>query len=161
VTTETTDPAEVEPRKARPTWLWPAVAGVVALVLVGGAAVVAFGGDDSPSYDAQQIGWMHDDCQQWAESDQAPHGTGETCDSMADWMNGRVGQGMPGNGMIGPMMWRDPDSMRATCEQWMDAEPSATPAGEDSSSWCAQMTEWMSQHHADWDGWMMNGPSGG
>jgi hypothetical protein len=74
VTTETTDPAEVEPKKARPTWLWPAVAGVLGLVVVGGAALVAMSRDDSPSYDAQQIGWMHDDCQQWAESDQAPHG---------------------------------------------------------------------------------------
>lgn len=55
----------------------------------------------------------------------------------------------------GPMMWQDPDSMRATCEHWMSTGPHTE--GGDAQSWCSQMVDWMSQEHGDWDNWM-NGP---
>lgn len=155
-------PAEPAQESGRRRWLL--ISGVVALVLViaGGAwAVVATQDDDVPSYDTAQIGWMHQGCQQWADSDQDTGGPNvEWCTSMTDWMNQRMGTSASGqNGMMmGSMMWQDPASMRATCEQWMGTNPNGVPSGTDATAWCGQMVDWMNQHMGDWDNWMMNGP---
>lgn len=132
------------------------------LVLAGGGwAVVANQDDDTPSYDAAQIGWMHQGCQQWVDSDPGRGGPdGAWCTSMTDWMNQRVGPNASGQtGMItSSMMWQDPASMRATCAQWMGTNPSGVAGGTDTTAWCDQMVDWMDQHMGDWDSWMHNGP---
>jgi hypothetical protein len=161
----TTEPAKTSTRVTVPSKRrWLLVGGIVVavLVLAGGAwAVVASQDDDNPSYDAAQIGWMHQGCQQWADSYQGTGGPdGAWCTSMTDWMNQRMGPNVSGqNGMMsGSMMWQDPASMRATCEQWMGTNPSGVPTGTDTTAWCDQMTDWMNQHMGDWDNWMHDGP---
>lgn len=135
---------------------WIVVAVVVAFLAVGGvAAAVIANGDGGPSYGSDQIGWMHQGCQQWADSYQGPNGPGAGwCTSMTDWMSGRMGQAQ--DGMMGSMMWQDPDSMRTTCQQWMGDEPMAASGGR--AEWCDQMVEWMNERMGDWDQWMRDGP---
>ena len=136
---------------------WIVLAIVIGVVAVGGAAAAVIANrQDGPSYDTAQIGWVNQGCQQWADSHLGADGPSEGwCSSMTDWMNGRMGQ-RHGGTMMGPMMWEDPDSMRATCQQWMAAaNPTATNG---SGQWCDQMVDWMSDHMGDWDHWMRNGP---
>ncbi|MBK6856554.1 MAG: hypothetical protein IPG97_08410 [Microthrixaceae bacterium] len=142
------------PRRTGRRWIVLAI--VVAVLTVGGiAAAVIATRDDGPSFDTAQIGWMHQGCQQWADAYQGADGPGAGwCSSMTDWMNGRMGQ-RQGGMMMGSMMWQDPDSMRATCQQWMAEDPTATNG---SGQWCDQMVGWMSDHMGDWDQWMRNGP---
>ena len=66
-TAETSTPARSKPR-----WMPLAAVAVGSLVVSGivGALVIA-NNDDSSTYAASQIGWMHDGCQQWADNDQA------------------------------------------------------------------------------------------
>ena len=143
---------------------WLLIGGIlVAVLVIGGAAwaVVASRDTDTPSYDTAQIVWMHQGCQQWVASYQ---GTEEPnaawCTSMTDWMNQRMGSKASGQGgmMMGPMMWRDPASMRTTCEQWLATGPNDVPRGNDADAWCRQMVEWMDQHMGDWGEWTRNGP---
>lgn len=153
------EPTEKEPPSSAPSKhtgrRWIVLAVVVAVLAVGGvAAAVIANRDDSPSYDTAQISWMHQGCQQWAESHQGSNGPGDGwCSSMTDWMNGRMDQ-RQGGMMMGPMMWQDPDSMRATCREWMAVNPTAGGTVE----WCDEMVSWMSDHMGDWDQWMQNGP---
>ncbi|MCB0970777.1 MAG: hypothetical protein KDA97_04560 [Acidimicrobiales bacterium] len=150
---ETADsPAETKRTGRR----WIALAIVVAVLAVGGvAAAVIATRDDGPSYDTAQIGWMHQGCQEWADTYQGGDGpSAGWCSSRTDWMNGQMGQ-RQGGMMMGSMMWQDPDSMRATCQQWMAEDPGATNGG---GQWCDQMVDWMSDHMGDWDQWMRNGP---
>ena len=138
------------------------IGGIVLAVLViaGGTwAVVAAQDNDTPSYDAVQIGWMHQGCQQWVDSSQGAGPNDAWCTSMTDWMNQRLGPSASAqNGMMmGSMMWQDPASMRATCEQWIGTNPSGVPGGTDGNAWCAQMTDWMNEHMGGWDNWMHNG----
>lgn len=142
---------------------WFLFAGIVlALLVVGGVwAVAANRRDDSPSYDTVQIGWMHQGCQQWADSASGSGGPNQGwCTAMTDWMNGQLGSNPSNqNGMMtGPMMWQDLASIQATCEQWMTTSPRGVPGGADATAWCGQMADWMGQHMGDWDSWMMNGP---
>lgn len=137
----------------------PLLAGVIVvlLVLVGAlVAVIIADNDDEPDYDTAQIGRLQQACRDWHDSAQAPDGaTADWCDSMAGWMNGRMnGQGSNGP-MTGSMMWRDPDSMRTTCQAWMGSNPDNVPDDIDAAAWCDQMVDWMVQHQGDWDGWMM------
>lgn len=142
---------------------WPLVAGTViaVLVLTGGAwAVVAGQDDDTQPYDTAQIGLMHQGCQQWADSYQGSGGPdGTWCRSLTDWMDQRMGPNASGQDrmMAGSMMWRDSDSMRATCVQWMGTGPSRVPTGTDSTAWCEQMVGWMDEHMGGWDNWMHDG----
>lgn len=145
-----------------------AIAIGATIVLIGGvaSAVVIARRDTTPAYATPQVGWVSDSCQQWAATypaETANRPTSDWCTSMAAWMNTRTGQGptapMMGQGqMMGPMMWRSPENMRATCQQWMTANPSAAPSGTDATAWCGQMVTWMTQHIGDWNGWMTNGP---
>ena len=154
------EPTEKEPAGSsvptRTGRRWFAVAIVVAILAVGGVAAAAIANrDDGPTYDTAQIGWMHQGCQQWADSYQGGDGPGDGwCSSMIDWMSGRMGQRHPGM-MMGSMMWQDPESMRATCRQWTADNPTASNG---SGRWCDHMVDWMSDHMGDWDQWMRNGP---
>ncbi len=157
--TDTTETVASPPRRK---WLVIAaiVAGVLVIAGIAGAVVIA-NDDDTPDYAADQIGWMHQGCQQWADSYQGANGPNDAwCTSMAGWMNGRMGDNtMMGQGqMMGSMMWQNPTNMATTCEQWMADKPNAAPAGADTSAWCGQMVDWMNQHMGGWDNWMMNGP---
>lgn len=141
---------------------WIVLAIVVAVLAAGGIAAGAIiaNRDDGPSYDTAQIGWMRQGCQQWAGSYQGRDGPGDGwCSSMTDWMNGRMDQ-RQGGMMMGPMMWQDPESMRATCQQWMADNATTSSGGR--AEWCDQMvdwmSDWMSDHMGDWDRWMRNGP---
>ena len=135
-------------------WL---IVGIVIAVQVGGVLVaIAVNDDDRSSYDANQIGWIRDSCEQWSGDYSGDGPPDSWCASMADWMNGRLGQGSSDGMMTGQMMWQDPDSMRATCEQWVTTTPNADES--DTQSWCSQMVDWMSQQHGDWDTWMRDGP---
>lgn len=136
------------------------IVGVLAIAGIGVAVVIA-SNDDTPDYSAPQIGWMHQGCRQWADSYQGANGPDNAwCDSMASWMDGRMGtNSMMGEGqMMGSMMWQNPTNMRATCEQWMADNPNAAPPGADTAAWCGQMVDWMVQHMGGWDNWMMSGP---
>ena len=156
-----TDSADQAPISATttssgPRWL---IVGIVTAVVVlfGGVLVaIAAKDDDRSSYDASQIGWMRDSCEQWSADYSGNGPPGSWCGSVADWMNDRLGQGSSNGMMTGQMMWQDPDSMRATCEQWVTTTPNADVS--DAQSWCGQMVDGMSQQHDDWDDWMMNGP---
>lgn len=157
-------PPDADTAAPRSSRRWLLIFGVVVAVLaIGGvaAAVVIANNDDSPDDAAPQIGWMHQGCEQWADSYQGANGPNTAwCNSMAGWMDGRMGNTqMMGQGeMMGSMMWQDPASMRTTCEQWMTANPNAAPTGADTTAWCGQMVDWMNQHMGGWDNWMMNGP---
>jgi len=135
------------------------VVGVVVIAGVVGAIVIA-NNDDTPEYAAPQITRMHEGCQQWTDRYQGADvpSTG-WCDSLAGWMNGRMGNEpmMGQDQMMGSMMWQTPSNMAATCEQWASDNPDVAPAGTDTSAWCDQMVDWMGQHEGGWDGWMMNG----
>lgn len=135
---------------------WIALAVVVAVLAVGGVGAAAIANrDDGPTFDTAQIGWMHQGCQQWADSYQSGDGPSDGwCSSMTDWMNGRIGQ-RRGGPMMGSMMWQDPGSMRATCQLWMADDSTATNG---SGRWCDHMVDWMSDHMGDWDQWMRSGP---
>jgi hypothetical protein len=151
------EPAGSTPAK-RPGLRWIVLAIVVAVLALGGiAAAVIANRDDGRSYDTAQIGRMHQGCQQWSESYQGGDGPGDGwCTSMTDWMDDRMGQ-RRGGMMMGPMMWQDPDSMRATCQEWMADDPPADSSGG-RAEWCDQMVDWMSDHMGDWDRWMGDGP---
>lgn len=155
-----TSPAAVPASSNRTRNRWVVVAVVVAVLALGGvAAAVIADREDSPSYGNAQIGWMHQGCEQWADSPQRAGGPDEGwCRSMADWMDGRIGS-RPGGMMLGPMMWQDPDSMRATCREWMVDDPAA--GGSRRAEWCDEMVGWLSDHMGDWDRWMRDGPMGG
>ena len=158
-TTET-GPTPVTPERPKRRGLVIA-AVVIAVLAVAGivGAVVVSNNDDDPGYAAPQIARMHEGCQQWAESYQGSNGpdTG-WCDSMAGWMDGRLGDGsmMGQDQMMGSMMWQNPTSMAATCEQW--AADNADGADTNTSTWCGQMVDYMDQHMGGWDNWMMDGP---
>ena len=155
--TDTADQAPVPATttSSGPRWLIVGILIAVAALFGGVLIAIAVNDDDQPSYAADQIGWMRDSCQQWS-GDYSGNGPPDSwCASMADWMNSRLGQGSSNGMMMGPMMWQDPDSMRATCEHWMSTGPHTE--GGDAQSWCSQMVDWMSQEHGDWDNWM-NGP---
>ena len=133
------------------------IVGVVVAVLVvfGGVLIaIAVNDEDESTYGADQIGWMRDSCEQWAGDSSGDGPPDAWCASMAAWMNDRLGEGSSNGMMPGQMMWRDPDSMRATCEQWMSTSPDIEGGPQ---SWCRQMVDWMSQQHGDWDDWMMSG----
>ena len=156
--TPDTDAAADEPVRARSRSPWVLIGAVVALLAVAGivGVVLALDDDDTTDYAATQIGWMRNACQQWTDAEGTGGPDDEWCDSMARWMNGRMGDGsmMDRRRMMGSMMWQSPTNMAATCEQWMvDA-----PDGADTSAWCEQMTAWMAQNMGDWDSWMANGP---
>jgi hypothetical protein len=157
--TDTADQAPVRatPGRSGPRWLIVGILIAVA-VLFGGVLVAnAVNDDDQPAYAADQIGWMRDSCEQWS-GDYAGDGPSDSwCASMADWMNSRLGQESSNGMMTGPMMWQDPDSMRAACEQWMTTSPNPDGDAHDAQSWCSQMVEWMGQQHGAGDNWM-NGP---
>ena len=151
------------PDPARPRNRWLVIGSVVAVLAVAGivGAVMIANRDDTPDYNATQIAWMHEGCQQWADGYQDTNGPDdEWCNSMAGWMDGRMGnESMMDRGqMMGPMMWQNPTNMRTTCEQWMAEEPDGVPEGTNTSTWCEQMTAWMAQNMGDWDNWMANGP---
>lgn len=155
-TAETPTPARSSPR-------WMLLAALVGVLVVAGiaGAVAIVNNDDTSDYATSQIGWMHDGCQQWADSNQGADGPDdEWCDSMAGWMNGRMGgDSMMGQGqMMGSMMWQNASNMRTTCEQWMADNPDVASPGADTSARCEQMVDWMDQHMGDWNDWMMNGP---
>ena len=131
------------------------VVGVVVIAGVVGAIVIA-NNDDTPDYAAPQVGWMHQGCQQWADSYQGADGPDDAwCNSMAGWMDGRVGDStMMGQGqMMGSMMWQSPANMLTTCEQWVAGN--ADGAEADTSSWCGEMIAWMERTMGGWDDWMM------
>jgi hypothetical protein len=157
-----TDAADQAPAPATPSRSgrrWLIVGIVIAVVVLFGGVVVAIAvnDDDQPSYAADQIGWMRESCEQWSGGYSGDGPTDTWCASMAAWMNGRLGQGASNGMMMGPMMGQDPDSMRATCDQWMSTGHDAGGDGGDAQSWCSQMVDWMSQQHGDWDNWMTNG----
>lgn len=160
--TPDTDAAAEEPARSRSSIRWVLIGAVVAVLAVAGiaAAVLALDDDDTPDYTAAQIGWVRNACQQWTDAEGTSGSYDEWCDSMAGWMNGRMGDGsmMDRGQMMGPMMWQSPTNMRATCEQWMAETPDGVPEGADPSASCEQMTAWMAQHMGDWDSWMTNGP---
>jgi len=139
------------------------IAGIALAVLAiaGTAVAVIINRDDTPFYDTAQIGWMHEGCQQWAESyrgGDAPDGT--SCTAMTDWMTDRMGANASGRTgmMMGPAMWQDPASMRATCEQWMATDPSGVPDAMSTETRCGQMVDWMDQNMGGWNDWMTSGP---
>ena len=119
----------------RRRWLLIGGIALAVLVIAGGVwAVIAAHDGDTPTYDTAQIGWVHEGCQQWADSYQGTGGPDAAwCNSMTDWMNERTGtRASAQNGkMMGPMMWQDPSTMAATCEQWMATNPSCVPSGID------------------------------
>jgi len=159
---EATEAAETAQAK-RAGRLWLVIAGAIVAILVvaGGVWALVARDDDSPAYDTAQIGWMHQGCQQWADSYQGSNGPNTGwCTSMTDWMNHRMDPNpSSGNGMMaGSMMWQDPASMQATCEQWMSTNSNGGASGTDTTGWCTQMVDWMDQHMGGWDTWMRNGP---
>lgn len=132
----------------------------VGVVLIAGivGAIVVVNNDDTPEYAAPQITRMHEGCQQWADGfEGSRRPTTGWCDSMASWMNGRMGNDsmMGRDQMMGSMMWQNPTSMAATCEQW--AADNADDADTNMSTWCGQMVDWMEQNMGGWDNWMMDG----
>jgi hypothetical protein len=138
-------PPDADTSSPRSPQRWLRIIGVVVAVLaVGGvaAAVVIANNDDSPDCAAPQIGWwMHQGCEQWADSYEGANGPNTAwCNSMAGWRDGRMGNTqMMGQGqMMGSKMWQDPASMRTTCEQWMTANPDAAPGGADTIAWCVR-----------------------
>jgi len=159
---EATEAAETAQAK-RAGRLWLVIAGAIVAILVvaGGVWALVARDDDSPAYDTAQIGWMHQGCQQWADSYQGSNGPNTGwCTSMTDWMNHRMDPNpSSGNGMMaGSMMWQDPASMQATCEQWMSTNSNGGASGTDTTGWCTQMVDWMDQNMGGWDTWMRNGP---
>lgn len=154
--------SDVEPRttarSSRPWLIGAIVVGVLVIAGIVGAVAVA-NNEETSDYAASQIGWMHQGCQQWSDSYQGAGRPDDAwCNSMAGWMDGRMGGSMMGQGqMMGSMMWQNPTNMRTTCEQWLADNPSAA-SGADASTRCEQMVEWMDQNMGDWDNWMMNGP---
>lgn len=160
--TVTSEPTPAIDKARGPRW-WVAAGIALAVLLVAGGAwaVIANQDDDTPTYDTSQIEWMHQGCQQWADSYQGSNGPNTAwCTSMTDWMNGRIGpNASSGNGMMmGSMVWQSPGSMQTTCEQWMATNPSGVPSGSDTTAWCGQMVDWMDQHMGGWDNWMHDGP---
>ena len=151
------------PASSRGTRRGLVFAGVfVGVVLIAGivGAIVVVNNDDTPEYAAPQITRMHEGCQQWADGfEGSRRPTTGWCDSLASWMNGRMGNDsmMGRDQMMGSMMWQSPNNMVATCEKWATDNPDVAPAGIDASAWCGQMVDWMDQHQGGWDGWMMNG----
>lgn len=153
----TTDSAKRPGRR----WIVIGVAVAAVVLIAGGVWALVARDDDTPAYGTAQIGWMHQGCQQWADSYQGSDGPNAGwCRSMTDWMNSRMDPNPSrGNGMMaGSMMWQDPASMQATCEQWMSTNSNDGASGTDTTGWCTQMVDWMDQHMGGWDTWMRNGP---
>ncbi len=153
----TTDSAKGPGRR----WIVIGVAVAVVVLIAGGVWALVARDDDTPTYGTAQIGWMHQGCQQWAEGYEGANGpTREWCTSMTDWMNNRTGSNQPSGDrmMAGSMMWQDPTSMQATCEQWMASDRSDVSGDADTGRWCTEMVDWMDQRLGGWDTWMRNGP---
>jgi hypothetical protein len=129
---------------------------VLAALLVGAIGVALVVNSRQSVYAAPQITRMEQSCEQWASTvEGASRPDAAWCESMASWMNARVGQTVPGM-MTGSMMWQSPDNMRQTCQQWM-TENGSSSTNPTATGWCQQMVGWMTSHMGDWDDWMMNG----
>lgn len=129
---------------------------IAVLVIVG---IVVFSGSDSSSTNAladQQLASVQQVCEQWSGSSTPLLGTSSAslaCISMTGWMTQQLGHGR----MTGPMMWGSAMAMGDTCRVWMGTDSRSSVSAVASPGWCNEMVDWMKQHIANWDDWMMHG----
>jgi hypothetical protein len=130
-------------------WAVLAVAGLavaVAAVVVG----VAVADDDEQPDSAGQVANVQQACQRWMDSG-GPAGERGWCTDMTGWMGDQMGR----TGMSPQMVWGDANRMLGSCRQWVtESRPADAVEAE---AWCDDMIEWMTDHIADWPGWMMDG----
>lgn len=135
------------------------------LAALGGMAVVvvaACGGsqdDDAAADTAAQAASIQVGCARWLATEPSEAGNVGWCSSMARSMSDDAAD--RGAGAV----WGDPDALRASCREWMSAEPPGDkPASVDPRGWCDDMVGWMRAHpgswsgRSDWTDWMMHGP---
>ena len=152
-------PNPVEPSRRRGLpWL---VAGLVALLVTGGAIGLMAASDDDPNATGAatgtaQLASIQQACGHWRSGyagSQAP--SAGWCTAMAEWMASQTN----GGHMTGSMMWGDPDRMRDSCQRWMSTNPNASlGSSTGASAWCSAMVESMAQNGAWNRGGMFGGP---
>jgi hypothetical protein len=140
----------------RRTWVIAAGLAIAVLVIVG---IVVFSGGGSSSTSAladQQLASVQRVCEQWSGSSAPMLGTSSAslaCTTMTHWMTQQLRDGR----MTGPMMWGSATAMGGACRLWMDTDSRSSVSGRASPGWCNEMVDWMKQHIANWDDWMMHG----
>jgi hypothetical protein len=154
---ETPDSTSSGPRvRWRRTWVIAAGLAIAVLVIVG---IVVFSGGGSSSTSAladQQLASVQRVCEQWSGSSAPMLGTSSAslaCTTMTHWMTQQLRDGR----MTGPMMWGSATAMGGACRLWMDTDSRSSVSGRASPGWCNEMVDWMKQHIANWDDWMMHG----